>query len=133
MKWDILQRVEEMEEAEAELLEDEGDNRKEKGKPRPDTAYDEDEVAVRASRIRLLADEESDADSSDNSDTEPEPLVPETVIERAYLQDPIVFDRDANTRHGKARTELRNLTGWADEQIEGWKVILERAVRSLFV
>jgi len=67
MKWDILQRVEEMEEAEAELLEDEGDNRKEKEELWPDTVYDEDEIAVRASRIRLLADEESDADSSSSN------------------------------------------------------------------
>ncbi len=127
MKWDIIRRVEEMEEAEAELLEDEEeDNRKGKG------TDDEDEFAVRTSRIPLLGDEESDADSSDSSN-EPEPLDPETVIEQAYLQDPSVFYRDANTRRGKARIELRNLTGWADEQIEGWKVILERTVNWLFL
>jgi len=56
---------------------------------------------------------------SDDSGTEPEPLDPETVVEQAYLQDPSVFDRDANTRHGKARMELLNLTDWADEQIKG--------------
>src|SRR5258707_15054898 len=105
MKWDIIRRVEEMEEAEAELLEDEEeDNRKGKG------SDDEDEFAVRTSRIPLLGDEESDADSYADSSNEPEPLDPETVIEQGYLQDPRVFYRDANTRRGKARIELRNLT-----------------------
>ena len=127
MKWDIIRRVEEMEEAEAELLEDEEDNRKGKGKE----TDEEDEIALRTNRIRLLGDERSDSDSSDDSGNEPEPLDPETVIEQAYLQDPSVFYRDANTRRGKARTELRNLTGWADEQIEGWKVILEKTVNWL--
>ena len=132
MKWDILRRVEKMEEAEAELLEEEEDNSKRKMKLRSDTAYDEDEIAVGTSRIRPLGDEQSDADSSSGSGTESEPLDPETVIEQAYFYDPSVFGRDASTRRGKARVELRNLTGWADEQIEGWKIMLEKTVSFFF-
>jgi activating signal cointegrator complex subunit 2 len=130
MKWDILRRVEEMEEAEAELLDErEQDSSKGKVKLRSDAVYDEDEIALGESRIRPLGDEESEADSfSGDSATESEPLDPETIIEQAYLRDPTVFYRDASTRRGRARIELRSLTGWADEQIEGWKVILERTV-----
>jgi hypothetical protein len=44
-----------------------------------------------------------------------------------------VFARDAATRRGKARKELKERTGLGDEQIEGWKVMLERDVSlSLF-
>lgn len=44
-----------------------------------------------------------------------------------------MFARDAATRRGKARKELKERTGLGDEQIEGWKVMLERDVSlSLF-
>ena len=60
-----------------------------------------------------------------------QPLTPEAICEMAYLEDPKVFDRDAETRRSKARADLRGRTGWADEQIEGWRVMLERNVRHL--
>jgi hypothetical protein len=71
MNWDILRNVEETEEAEAELLDEEG-NWKGKVKLRSD-AYDEGS--------RGIHDGESDAESSSVSNdtgTESEPLDPET-------------------------------------------------------
>jgi hypothetical protein len=125
MKRDILRRVTEMEEAEAELFEEEEGVIKGKDKVTVQSD-DEDEIGVGPSRIRLLGDGESDTDASESTDSEP--TDPETIIEQAYLRDPGIFDRDANTRRGKGRIELRKLTGWADEQIEGWRVMLERTV-----
>jgi activating signal cointegrator complex subunit 2 len=136
MKRDILRRVEEMEEAEAELFEQGEAHWKPKATVRADVVYDEDDIGVGANSIRLLGDGESDTDpstESDVSDAEHDPLDPETVIEQAYLRDPAVFDRDGNTRRGIARIELRRLTGWADEQIEGWRVMLERTVGVLLL
>ena len=132
MKRDILRRVEAMEEAEAELFEEEEDyTRKDKANAKiASDAYDEDEIGVAASsmsRIRVLGDGESDAESA-GFGAESEPLDPETLIEQAYLRDPTVFNRVPNTRRGKARIELRRLTGWADEQLEGWNIMLERTV-----
>ncbi|KAG8901678.1 hypothetical protein FRB99_005172 [Tulasnella sp. 403] len=48
------------------------------------------------------------------------------ILVDLYLRDPKQFDRDANTRRSKARVDLRARTGWANEQIEGWKIMLER-------
>lgn len=58
------------------------------------------------------------------------PPTPETILELAYIQNPKVFDRDAETRRSKARATLRARTGWVDEQIEGWRIMLERNVRA---
>jgi hypothetical protein len=91
-----------MEKAKAGILEEEADW-KGKTKPQPYTGYDENDIVVRASRIRLPRDGESDTNSSDTSATESEPVNPENVIELTYLRDPSVFDRDANTS-GRART-----------------------------
>lgn len=46
----------------------------------------------------------------------------------AYIDNPKLFDRDAATRKSKARADLRAQTGWVDEQIEGWRIMLERNV-----
>ena len=40
-----------------------------------------------------------------------------------------MFERDGQTRRSKARADLKAQTGWGDEQIEGWKIMLERDVR----
>jgi activating signal cointegrator complex subunit 2 len=76
---------------------------------------------------------------------------PETILELAYIRDPKLFDRDAQTRRSKTRIDLRAqtgsfainiltgkeyrlmhgfMTGWDDNQIEGWRIMLERNVRS---
>lgn len=36
---------------------------------------------------------------------------PETVLELAYIQDPKLFDRNAQTRRSKERTSLKTQTG----------------------
>ncbi|BFZ60911.1 hypothetical protein YB2330_001963 [Saitoella coloradoensis] len=46
-----------------------------------------------------------------------------------YGSAPSLFDRDTQTRKSKARAELRSRTGLSDEQIEGWKSMLERDPR----
>ncbi|KAK7049812.1 hypothetical protein VNI00_005242 [Paramarasmius palmivorus] len=50
----------------------------------------------------------------------------EVILERAYVKDAALFNRDAVTRRSKTREELKSKTGWSDEQIEGWKIMLER-------
>ena len=75
-----------------------------------------------------------------------QPKGPETILELAYLQDPKLFNRDGETRRSKARADLKAQTGiymvftllyipshctcagWTDEQIEGWRIMLERNV-----
>ena len=37
-----------------------------------------------------------------------------------------MFNRDSETRRGKARRDLKGQTNMTDEAIEGWKVMLER-------
>lgn len=39
------------------------------------------------------------------------PKGPETILELAYIRDPKLFDRDGQTRRGKARAELKTQTG----------------------
>lgn len=57
------------------------------------------------------------------------PHDPETVLELAFIDDPAVFERDGQTRRSPARADLKARTGWSDEQIEGWRIMLERDVR----
>ncbi|GAA5899224.1 hypothetical protein JCM6882_009288 [Rhodosporidiobolus microsporus] len=53
------------------------------------------------------------------------------ALESAYLAAPALFARDAATRRSKARKELRERTGLGDEQVEGWKVMLERDAKKM--
>lgn len=46
-----------------------------------------------------------------------------SAAERAML-----FARDSNTRRGTQRGQLKNQTGWSNEAIEGWGVMLERDI-----
>jgi activating signal cointegrator complex subunit 2 len=50
----------------------------------------------------------------------------EDALFRAYQMDEKVFDRDAVTRRGPARSKLRTDTGMTDETIEGWALMLAR-------
>lgn len=52
------------------------------------------------------------------------------ILELAYLADATIFDRNVAVRRGKPRADLRERTGLADEQLEGWRTMLERNVRS---
>ncbi|GAA5851797.1 hypothetical protein JCM9279_004414 [Rhodotorula babjevae] len=53
------------------------------------------------------------------------------TLESAYLANPDVFARDSATRRGKARKVLRERTGLGDEQIEGWRSMLERDAKKM--
>lgn len=98
MKADILRRAEQMsdEEDEAEV----------------DVAYDaelEDSGAV-----KVAGDgEESGGEDVPGADEVQERARPnpQVLLELAYLGDPKLFDRDANTRRSKAREDLRKQTG----------------------
>ncbi|KAB5593868.1 hypothetical protein CTheo_2720 [Ceratobasidium theobromae] len=68
----------------------------------------------------------SEGESGDENEAEGGP---ETALELAWLEDAQVFERDANTRRSKSRADLKGKTGWSDEQIEGWKVMLDRDSR----
>jgi len=57
----------------------------------------------------------------------------EFLVEEEYIRDKSGFERDAATRRSKARQDLRERTNWADEQIEGWAIMLERNVRECFI
>lgn len=75
----------------------------------------------------------NDGEGSESGDSEGEertqaPKSAETICELAYIRDSKLFDRDAETRRSKARTDLKTQTGWTDEQIEGWRIMLDRNV-----
>ncbi|KAK0452426.1 hypothetical protein EV421DRAFT_1702375 [Armillaria borealis] len=114
MKADILRRAE-------EISDEEDDEEGTTG------AFDEEDLG---STVKVGGDgEESDEDGAEGvGEIEAAPVkqLPETIVELAYIQDPKQFDRDANTRRSKGRADLKAQTGWSDEQIEGWWIMLER-------
>ncbi|KAF8825887.1 hypothetical protein HHX47_DHR6000575 [Lentinula edodes] len=122
MKADILRRVEEFSSSEDE---DEGKY--------VDT--DDDPLAPTvANKIKIVGDGEdsdsSDSEGSHNYDSDqPAKLSPETILELAYIENAKLFDRDSATRGSKARKDLKEKTGWDDEQIEGWRIMLDRDPR----
>lgn len=50
------------------------------------------------------------------------------ILRTLYLDDPGLFDRDGVTRRSDERKKMREMLGWDDGQIEGWRVMLERDV-----
>ena len=109
MKADILRRAEEMSDEEDEEAEAEA-----KGKPTE--LLDEDEITENA-KVRVIGDGEDSGDEGNvDEDGEAKPTAleiqsPETTLELAYIRDPKLFDRDANTRRGKGRADLKAQTG----------------------
>ncbi|KAG9104488.1 hypothetical protein FRC06_001869 [Ceratobasidium sp. 370] len=67
---------------------------------------------------------ESGSDAEDGEDAGPE-----AALELVWLEDPQAFERDALTRRSATRQKLKTQTGWSDEQIEGWKYMLDRDPR----
>jgi len=147
MKADILRR--------AEAISDDDEDEKSdpyiqdpsgvsKGKNKFIEIPDDDDAGL-IDNVRVVGDgEESDVDS-DEEDDEEQVKSPEMVLELAYLRDPKVFERDAVTRRSKARADLKTQTGivvfysshfviltstlgWGDEQIEGWRIMLDKNV-----
>ncbi|KAF7986308.1 hypothetical protein HWV62_35266 [Athelia sp. TMB] len=128
MKADILRRAELMSDSEDEEAEEgAGAGMKEKGK----TAAYEEELDETPGRVH--GDGEDSAGDEESSDEEDrvveEKQSPETILELAYIRDPSVFERDSATRRSKARQALHEATGWSNEQIEGWHIMLEKDPR----
>lgn len=124
LKADILRRA-------AELSDEEDDEDNDGQKPAAFSDVDQDgeldaDGALPGPVKVLAGDEDSSDDDSEDAVKETTPQDPETILELAYIRSPKVFDRDADTRRSKARADLKAQTGWADEQIEGWRVMLER-------
>lgn len=55
----------------------------------------------------------------------------EEALFRAYQTNPKVFERDAVTRKSDQRVQLKQVTGMADEAIEGWAIMLARTPRQM--
>ena len=72
--------------------------------------------------VAMPGSDEADADLLDNN---------EQALYNAYKMSPEVFDRDANTRRGKARAALKSETGMTDEAVEGWGIMIGRDSRRL--
>ncbi|KAG8803539.1 hypothetical protein FRC17_006160, partial [Serendipita sp. 399] len=72
-----------------------------------------------------------DGETSDGNDDEQENSI-ETTLELAYIENPKLFDRDSATRKSEARARLIAKTGWSHEQLEGWRIMLDRNVRIVF-
>lgn len=132
MKADILRRAEELSDSDHD----------------EDEAVDDDDIdALLESGVKVVADGEGSEESEDDNEEDnggtasgsrsrtpaPQPQTPETICELAYIKDPKVFDRDAETRRSKDRADLKARTGWADEQLEGWRIMLEKNVREAFL
>ncbi|KAK3388567.1 hypothetical protein B0T20DRAFT_386630 [Sordaria brevicollis] len=50
----------------------------------------------------------------------------EQLLYEIFKTTPGVFERDAETRRGRERKELRDKTGLSDEMVEGWGVMINR-------
>ncbi|KAG8933884.1 hypothetical protein FRC03_010925 [Tulasnella sp. 419] len=97
------------------------------------TAFnDELDGVLRSKGIGIDEDVEEESDESkleeDRLTTEQSKSLSniETILELAYLKDSAIFDRESSVRRSKERHDLRLQTGWVDEQIEGWRIMLER-------
>lgn len=63
--------------------------------------------------VKVIGDGEASSEGEDDGDEDVVPplkVTPETVLELAYIRDPELFARDANTRRSKARSELKAQT-----------------------
>lgn len=124
MKADILRRAEEMSNSDDEANADAGQRI---------IAFEEDDHAVNTIPIVGDGEESNSGSSSEDEEGGTTRANPETILELAYIRDPKLFDRDAQTRRGKGREQLKASTGWGDEQIEGWRIMLERNVSLLLL
>lgn len=112
MKADILRRAEEMSDEEEEY----GIPVRSHTIPQESALLDEDDAA-NTSAVRVLGDGEDSGDEVSEEEGEGEGAVTpqvqslETILELAYIRDPKLFDRDSNTRRGKARADLKAQTG----------------------
>ncbi|KAL8277977.1 hypothetical protein RQP46_009609 [Phenoliferia psychrophenolica] len=96
--------------------------------------FPEDATEDKGFKVRDGEDGEDDAADSKDDPAAPSrdplanPITPAVakLLELAYIADPSVFDRTSVVKRGKPRADLRERTGLADEQLEGWRAMLER-------
>jgi activating signal cointegrator complex subunit 2 len=139
IKADILRRVQDMSDDEEDEAAAEG------GKI---VAFEEEleDGLEPSSAVRVTQDgEESEPGEEDGTPQAAKKVDLETLLEQTYIRDPKLFERDAATRRTKQRADLRaqtgrsrslgsgccvlmSLAGWSDEQLEGWRIMLERNV-----
>ncbi|CAE6446410.1 unnamed protein product [Rhizoctonia solani] len=117
-KAEILRRATEVSDAESEWKSDE------EKRPTAVAFFDDDDEYGGGGVVN-----DGEATSESDSEDEGDAGGPEIGLELAWLEDDQVFERDAETRRSKARADLKAKTGMSDEQIEGWKVMLERDPR----
>ncbi|KAG8886313.1 hypothetical protein FRB98_001333 [Tulasnella sp. 332] len=129
MKADILRRA-------AEHSSDEEEDGDTGGQGRNRAYHDiafEEELDIDAEPRVKIGSVDGGGFSDDDSDEQERPKDvkpdPEEILVIAYSRDPKLFDRDGATRRSKARADLRAQTGWVDEQIEGWRIMLDRNPR----
>ncbi|KAG9016630.1 hypothetical protein FRB90_002745 [Tulasnella sp. 427] len=132
MKADILRRAQEQQE--------DSDKEEHHRGPLKDIAFEEDlddEMAKPTFTMASVDGEQSGEDGEGDEEDDETPHeknrssaerkeAPEDILARAYIRDPKLFEKDGATRRSKARADLKAETGWADEQIEGWRLMLER-------
>ncbi|CAE6444749.1 unnamed protein product [Rhizoctonia solani] len=117
-KAEILRRAAEVSDAESEWKSDE------EKRPAVVAFFDDDDEYGGGGVVN-----DGEATSESDSEAGSEVGGPESALELAWLADAHVFERDAETRRSKARADLKIKTSMSDEQIEGWKVMLERNPR----
>ncbi|KAJ7167340.1 hypothetical protein C8R43DRAFT_171813 [Mycena crocata] len=120
MKADILRRAEEISDDEDEEETHDG------GKGKMKEHGDDGDLDIDAALTHIKVAGDGEESGGEDNDAEEEALSPETICELAYIRDSKLFDRDAQTKRGKPRTDLKAQTGWSDEQLEGWRIMLER-------
>jgi activating signal cointegrator complex subunit 2 len=112
MKADILRRAEAISDEDEEEELEFGNGGKTKGIY---LAYDDEELD--GAGVKVGGDGEDSEEGEENEEGEEEgtttPKVqrPETILELAYIRDPKLFDRGAETRRSKHREELKAQTG----------------------
>lgn len=72
---------------------------------------DDDLDEAGTTTIKVLGDGEDSGDEEGDEERGVDPIKPETVLELAYIRDPKLFDRDAQTRKSKSRADLKQQTG----------------------
>ncbi|KAF9225835.1 hypothetical protein BS17DRAFT_777758 [Gyrodon lividus] len=112
----------------AEAMLDDSDEDEESGKPKAldVTDLDDDFDGAGVDSVKVIGDGENSGDEEGDDERGIDPTKPETTLALAYIRDPNLFSRDAQTRRSKARADLKARTSWSDEQIEGWGIMLER-------
>lgn len=87
----------------------------------------EDEGESLVNRRPYYPDAGRGGDDDDDDEEELDLDDPETICEQAYLLSPDLFAR--TSRRTPKRETLKQQTNWTDEQLEGWRTMLERNPR----